>query len=81
LVNVIDTNCSGEIEYTEFLVAGLSSDEFMKREHFEKAFAYFDIDHSGTITYEEVVEFLENYEQSEEEIEKMFKDVDSNGDG
>ena len=61
-MKIIDTNNSGEIDYTEFLVAGLSNQNFMKTDHFEKAFKYFDIDHSGTITYEEVVEFLGSYE-------------------
>ena len=49
--------------------------------HFEQAFSYFDIDHSGSITYDEIVAFLEDKESSHEEIRRIFKEVDENGDG
>jgi Ca2+-binding EF-hand superfamily protein len=35
----------------------------MNKDYFEKAFAYFDINHDGTISYEEVVSFLGNSEE------------------
>ncbi len=43
---------------TEFIVAGLKSKTFFTKEHFEQAFTYFDIDHSGVISYEEIAFFL-----------------------
>ena len=63
LMRVIDTNGSGEIDYTEFIVAGLEPGE-LSQTHFEQAFAYFDIDHSGMITYDEIAAFLEDRENS-----------------
>jgi Ca2+-binding EF-hand superfamily protein len=55
--------------------------EKLNKNHFEQAFAYFDIDHSGTITYDEIAAFLEDQENSQDEIRKIFKDVDENMDG
>jgi Ca2+-binding EF-hand superfamily protein len=50
-MRVIDTNGSGYIDLTEFIVAGLNVKENVTREHFEQAFAYFDMDHSGIISF------------------------------
>lgn len=59
-MRVIDTNGSGHIDYTEFLVAGINPKKFLTEQHFEQAFQYFDIDHSGAITFEEIAHFLED---------------------
>ena len=59
LMRMIDTNGSGEIDFTEFIVAGLEPGD-LSVNHFEQAFAYFDIDHSGMITYDEIAAFLED---------------------
>lgn len=55
--------------------------EKLTQDHFEQAFSYFDIDHSGTITYDEIAAFLEDKENSQEEIRLIFKEVDENRDG
>ena len=47
LMRMIDTNNSGYIDLTEFIVAGLKIKDFFTEEHFNQAFTYFDIDHSG----------------------------------
>ena len=49
--------------------------------HFEQAFQYFDIDHSGVITFEEIVHFLEDTKESEESIKRIFREVYENNDG
>jgi Ca2+-binding EF-hand superfamily protein len=51
LMRLIDTNGSGHIDYTEFLVAGIDHKKSLTEHHFEQAFQYFDIDHSGAITF------------------------------
>lgn len=51
LMRIIDTNGSGRIDYTEFLVAGIDAAQTLNEHHFELAFQYFDIDHSGEITF------------------------------
>ena len=45
-------NNSGQIDYTEFLVAAFDFEKGVNSKHFEQAFAYFDIDNSGEITFE-----------------------------
>ncbi len=58
LMRVIDTNSSGFIDLTEFIVACLKMKDVVTKSHFEQAFAYFDIDHSGSISFEEIAFFL-----------------------
>jgi calcium-dependent protein kinase len=50
-MRIIDTNGSGLIDYTEFLVAAIDPKTALNEFHFEQAFQYFDIDHSGVITF------------------------------
>ena len=78
MIDYIDTNCSGQIDYTQFMVSAIELDKKIGKEHFQQAFAYFDIDNSGAITFEEVSQFLE---EDGEYIEEIFKAVDENGDG
>jgi calcium-dependent protein kinase len=73
LMRVIDTNSSGYIDLTEFIVAGLKLKDFFSKEHFEQAFSYFDIDHSGSISYDEIAFFLDDSSHSEESIKKIFQ--------
>lgn len=80
-MRVIDTNDSGYIDLTEFIVAGLQIKNHFSKEHFEQAFSYFDMDHSGSITYQEIAFFLENPRESMESIGQIFKDIDQNHDG
>jgi len=76
LMRVIDTNSSGHIDYTEFLVAGINAKDCLTEKHFEQAFQYFDIDHSGAITFEEIAHFLEDSKSSEDSIKKIFCQID-----
>ena len=52
IVNMVDTNGSGRIDFTEFIVAATSEDELLRERELECAFNYLDSDHSGTITFE-----------------------------
>ena len=80
-MRIIDTNGSGHIDYTQFLVAGIDPKKCLTQHHFEQAFQYFDIDHSGAITFEEIAHFLEDTKESQESIKKIFQQVDENNDG
>jgi Ca2+-binding EF-hand superfamily protein len=51
LMRLIDTNGSGQIDFTEFITATYAP-SLLTAEHFAQAFNYFDIDHSGSITYD-----------------------------
>ena len=80
-MRVIDINGSGSIDYTQFLVANYDSTIQMTKERLKHVFQYFDTDKNGRITYSEVVEFLQDYDSSEDEIKRIFLMVDKNGDG
>lgn len=80
-MRIIDTNSSGYIDLTEFIVAGLKLKQVFTKDHFEQAFTYFDIDRSGNISFEEIAFFLEDPLQSEESIKRIFQEVDENNDG
>lgn len=71
----------GYIDLTEFIVAGMKMQGKMTQDHFQKAFEYFDIDHSGNITYEEIAFFLEDEENSVQALKAIFKQIDENNDG
>lgn len=81
IIKLIDTNNSGKIDFTEFLVAASSEEKLLNMTRLEGAFNYFDIDRSGFITIEEIKQFLNDSEDSTESIKRLFDQVDVNGDG
>jgi Ca2+-binding EF-hand superfamily protein len=44
------------------LAAGFNQSKQFQEERLNQVFKYFDADNSGSITYDEVLEFLSNYE-------------------
>lgn len=50
IIELVDTNESGHIDFTEFLVAASNEEQLLCRERLENAFSYFDTDNSGYIT-------------------------------
>ncbi len=50
-MRVVDINGSGQIDYTQFLVANCENSLQFTKERLKQVFKYFDTDHSGTITY------------------------------
>ena len=81
IVDMVDTNDSGLIDFTEFVVAASNEEELLKRQRLENAFAYLDSDKNGYITIEEVRQFLDGTEETKDELKKIFDEVDKNGDG
>lgn len=87
LIECIDSDGSGQIDYTEFVAAALD------RKHFSKqllycAFRVFDVDNDGKITTAELVHILyngnkkKNITQTEvDKVKKMIKEADKNNDG
>ena len=81
IINLVDTNGSGLIDFTQFLVAASNQEQLLQKKRLENAFSYLDNDHSGYITADEILPFLDKSAQTEEELKKIFEDVDANGDG
>lgn len=87
LMESIDSDGSGQIDYTEFIAAALD------RRHFSKqllycAFRVFDVDNDGKITTAELAHILYNGNKKKnitqtdvEKVKKMIEEVDINNDG
>ncbi|CAE8595997.1 unnamed protein product [Polarella glacialis] len=76
----LDTDGSGNIDYTEFIAATLTKKQYLKREVMWAAFRVFDKDGDGTITKQELATILKE-EGNMSYVENMVKEVDLNGDG
>ncbi|CDU16485.1 CAMK/CDPK protein kinase [Plasmodium yoelii 17X] len=87
LLDQIDSDGSGRIDYTEFLAAALD------RKHLSKkliycAFRVFDVDNDGEITTAELAHILYNgnkkgsiTQKDVNQVKKMIQEVDKNNDG
>ena len=64
ILALVDTNGSGQIDFTEFLVAASNEEKLLEEIRLENAFNYLDADHSGFITIEEVKAFLDGTDET-----------------
>ncbi|KAL9556128.1 hypothetical protein MBANPS3_002020 [Mucor bainieri] len=84
MVNDVDADGNGNIDFTEFL--GLvknmktNTDE---TDDLKEAFKVFDVDGNGLIDREELRKVMSSLNESlsEEELDAMIKEADTNGDG
>lgn len=54
MFNAVDSDKSGFIDYTEFIVATVNQEDFMSNEFLQAAFKMFDKDGGGTISANEI---------------------------
>lgn len=83
-----DTDGSGVVDYTEFLAATMDKKIYHQEDVVWSAFRKFDTDNSGTIDKKELAKIIGQQEVQEvmhindtSEVEEIFSQVDSNGDG
>lgn len=84
MFRAVDTDNSGFIDYTEFVVAATNQNSLTSEEKLHAAFKMFDKDNSGTISGEEIREVLcfgGTQVLSAEAVDAIIKQVDENGDG
>lgn len=83
VIRSIDTDKSGEIDYTEFIAATMEKNLYLKEERLNAAFRLFDKDGDGKITAQELMDVLskEDGNKDKKYYENMIKEVDKNGDG
>jgi calcium-dependent protein kinase len=81
MFNSVDTDASGFIDYSEFVVASISEKQMLSNEKLQAAFRMFDKDNSGSISSEEIKQVLGfGRALNEEQVEKIIREVDENGD-
>jgi calcium-dependent protein kinase len=82
IMATVDTNNSGYIDYSEFLIASTEKDTLLCKSNLENVFKMFDVDGSGKISALELKELLGNGIAGNESIwYEIITEVDSNGDG
>ncbi len=78
----VDSDRSGFIEYSEFVVASMNEKNVLTNDKLQAAFKMFDKDNSGTISPDEIKEVLGfGQSLSEAAVNDIIKQVDENGDG
>lgn len=78
----VDTDGSGEIEYSEFVVATLNEKNLLSNNKLQTAFKMFDKDGGGSISIEEIKQVLSFGQNLDEHvIQQIIHQVDANGDG
>ena len=76
----VDVDGSGEIGYSEFVVATMNDNNNVSNEKLRFAFRLFDLDGGGSISIHEVRKILKVTNPSLDPTE-IFKEMDINGDG
>lgn len=81
----VDSDGSGSIDYTEFLAASLDKRTYLREDVCWAAFQVFDRDGDGSITLDELKQVLKDGSVEEisgaEQIQALLSEVDANGDG
>mmetsp|Transcript_22576 Transcript_22576/g.22326 ORF Transcript_22576/g.22326 Transcript_22576/m.22326 type:complete len:469 (+) Transcript_22576:13-1419(+) len=82
IMRQVDTDQSGEIDYTEFIAATIHSNRLLSRDRLEAAFRAFDLDGSGSISAEELKAMLGRHKNYSDSVwQAIINEVDQNGDG
>merc|ERR1712083_979079 len=84
MFNAVDTDKSGFIDYSEFVVAAMNESQLTTNDKLQAAFKMFDKDGSGIISPDEIKEVLSfggTNQLSKGTIDAIVKQVDENGDG
>lgn len=86
IMEKLDINDNGNIDYSEFMIAHLNVATMIQEDKLKEIFNLFDIDHSGTITAEELKKILGAKGNKKDDIDdnewdKIIDEVDKDGNG
>ena len=78
----VDANGSGEIDYSEWIVATINKEKLLSKDKLKAAFQLFDRDGSGAISAEEVKQILSRGQKIDERVWRdVIGEVDIDGNG
>lgn len=77
----VDSDKSGFIDYTEFIKSCASKDRLLSMRNLEFAFNSFDRDGNGTITSQEIRELVGGGSSDDPLWQEVISELDENGDG
>ncbi|CDW91278.1 protein kinase domain containing protein [Stylonychia lemnae] len=89
ILEKLDFNHNGNIDYSEFMIAHLNVAQMVHEDKLKEVFNLFDIDHSGTITVDEIKKILGNSKGKsnpnddidDNEWDRVLEEVDKDGNG
>ena len=78
----VDADGSGEIDYSEFVVATMNEKNLISNNKLQTAFKMFDKDGGGSISTDEIKQVLSFGQNLDEKVvNQIIEQVDANGDG
>ena len=82
-MKIADLDGSGEIDYSEWLIATINRKNLISEEKLKSAFQFFDKDGSGSISVDELKEIFGVKKRlvSEEVWNEIVREVDTDGNG
>lgn len=81
IIDKIDVNGSGQIDFTEFLVASMNQATLFNSLKISNAFKVFDIDGDGFIDRKELKLSMGGMNLADKEWDKLISQYDTDGDG
>ena len=81
IITKIDVNGSGEIDFSEFVVASMNQASLLNTNKIKKAFEVFDIDSDGFIDRKELKIAMAGVSLTDKEWDKLIAQYDTNRDG
>jgi len=82
LLNMADENDDGVISYSEWLMTAMSRQKILTHEKLEASFQGFDADHSNTVSFDEIKNFLFGSKGFDEAyLHAVISKVDADHDG
>lgn len=83
MFKIIDVSGSGEIEYTEFMLACIPEKVLLTDENMAVVFKIFDEDGSGSISKDEIKQVFSTHSKkiTDKVAKEIMSQIDTNGDG
>ena len=81
LMDNVDINNKGEINFTEFVVAAMNREKLLHHKQIEKAFKMFDEDGNGVIDLNELKSAMRGIKMRDDEWKELIEKYDADGDG